>query len=109
MEEGDLEQFTGESCDWTDLPCHLSGFAEWLLDAMLFIPRKTFQLILEALAGIIEAIPVPDFFAQAGSGLGNIPAYTMFFAEFAQIPEGIAIILSAYTIRFLIRRIPLVG
>lgn len=105
----DLEPYEGQSCEWTNLPCHLSSFAEWLLDLLLFIPRKVFELFMDAAAAAIEAIPVPDWVSSASSGLSNIPPGVVFFADFLQLPAGIAIILSAYGIRFLIRRIPVIG
>lgn len=82
---------------------------QWLLDALLWVPRKLFAALLDGLASLIEAIPVPEFVQQAESSLSGISGNVLFFAEKFAIPEGIAMVLSAYVLRFLLRRIPLIG
>ncbi len=87
----------------------LSKFAQWLLDALLWVPLKIWELILDGLASVIESMPVPDFVSTASNAFGSIPSNVLFFANFFALGEGIAMILAAYGIRFLIRRIPLIG
>lgn len=84
-------------------------FTEWLLEAMMYIPRKVWELMLDGFATVLESIPVPDFVNTAGSAFGSIPANVLFFANFFALGEGITMILSAYVLRFIIRRIPLIG
>lgn len=105
MDETKLAPFTGQTCDWYDAPCHLSGFAEWLLGALLFIPRKIFELITDALASLVGAIDIP-FDTNA---LGNIPAGVSWFADITAAPEGFAIVLSALLARFALKLIPTLG
>lgn len=84
-------------------------FTDWLLETLLWLPRELFKLIMDALASVIEAIPVPDFVSEAAGAFGSIPGNVLFFAHYFAVSEGIAFVLSAYLIRFLIRRIPLIG
>ncbi|MNZ72127.1 hypothetical protein D3C78_904970 [compost metagenome] len=82
---------------------------QWLLDALLWLPKKLWQDLLDGLAVLIEAIPVPDFLANAGSFLGGLPTGVVYFFHFFAVPEGIAMICSALLLRFVLRRIPFIG
>lgn len=104
-----LPAYTGASCDWYNVPCHLSSFASWLAKFLEWLPAKAFERLMSALASGVEAIPVPGFFSTASTGLASIPSSVMFFVQFAEIPAGIAMVLSAYGLRFALRRIPFVG
>lgn len=87
----------------------LSDFATWLKDVLLWVPRKLWAELLEALAAVIQAIPVPDFFQTAKSAFTSIPPSVLFFAAKFAVPEGLTMILAAYALRFVLRRIPLIG
>ncbi|MCY1279471.1 hypothetical protein D9M68_328050 [compost metagenome] len=82
---------------------------QWLLDALLWVPQKLWQMILDGFAAVIEAIPVPDFIASAGSFFGGIPASVVYFLDFFAIREGLAMMIAALLLRFILRRIPLIG
>lgn len=85
----------------------LREFAEWLLDILLYIPQKIWELILGAVAAVLEAIPVPAWMQT--DPFANInPGIAWMLNEF-QIAFGLTVVLSALGIRFLIRRIPLIG
>lgn len=87
----------------------LSDFAEWLKDLLLWLPLKVWEMLLDGLATVLESIPVPDFVSTASGAFSSIPGNVLFFANFFALGEGIAMVLSAYAVRFLIRRIPLIG
>lgn len=71
----------------------LSSFFGWLLDGLLSVLERGLSPFLEPLV----------------SGFQHIPDSVMYFLGFLEVPFGIACILSAYSIRFLIRRIPFIG
>lgn len=104
-----IENTQGESCDVTDIACHLSSFSEWLLDALLYVPKWVWQEMLGALAALIEAMPAPDFFATFAGNIGGIAGSVVWFLDLFQFKAGVAMILSALLLRFLIRRIPIIG
>lgn len=81
----------------------------WLVDLMLFVPRKIAELVLDGLASLIEVIPVPSFVSTAGGFLAAIDPTIIFVLQGFAFAEGLAVIFVAYVIRFLIRRIPVVG
>lgn len=80
-----------------------------LVDALLWVPLKLWELLLDGLASVLESIPVPEW-ASGLSGLaGNIPSSVLYFAEPFNLGYGIAVLTSAYGIRFIIRRLPVIG
>jgi hypothetical protein len=104
----DLADYTGQSCDWYDLPCHATGFAEWLFDVALYIPRKSFELLTDALASTIEAIPPLEASSTAVTALSAI-SDAGYVAGLVALQEGIGLVLATLLLRFLLRRIPLIG
>lgn len=86
-----------------------AGFFSYLKDLLLWIPLKLMQGLLEGLAAVLNAIPVPEFFSNAGSYLSALPSGLVYFAQSFQLGYGITVIVSAYVLRFLIRRIPFIG
>lgn len=86
-----------------------AGFWDTLRDLLLWIPLKIWELLLDGLATVIEAIPVPGFLDQADGLFGGLPAGVVYFTDALQLEVGIGFMVSAYVIRFLIRRIPVIG
>lgn len=88
---------------------YLAQALQFLLDMFLWIPKKVWELLLDGLATVIEAIPVPDFVSNIGAYFGAISPNILFFAKLLAIPEGVAMYTTAMLLRFLIRRIPVIG
>jgi hypothetical protein len=82
---------------------------QWIKDFFTWLFQYIWAQILEALAAVINAIPVPDFVYQAQSAFSSLSGNVLFFAQKFAFGEGVAMILAAYAIRFLIRRIPIIG
>ena len=80
----------------------LISFAEWVFEWL-------WQTLLGALIAVLNAIPVPSWLSSAPTVVGAIDPGVAFFLGALQVPSGLAIVLGAYTIRFFIRRIPLIG
>lgn len=87
----------------------LKDFAEWLLDALLFVPRWVWNELLDALAALVEAIPAPDAVASWTANAGSLPANVVWFLELLQFRAGLAMVISALVARWILRRIPLIG
>lgn len=87
----------------------LGDLWQWLKDFLLWLPLKIWELLTDGLAAIIEAIPVPDFLVGVEDMIADIPPEVAFFAAPFMLQQGIAMLLAALLIRFLIRRLPLVG
>lgn len=91
------------SCKWYDVPCWLG----WLRDELKALLLWWYDSLLGGLASLLEAIPVPDFFAQISTI--QVPDGVAFFASAFQLPFGVGLVVGAYTARFILRRIPFIG
>lgn len=78
---------------------------EWLTDWFY----NAWEFIYQGAVEILKAIPVPEWLGSVGALWAAIPDSVLFFLQSFAIPEGLAIVGSAYGIRFLIRRIPIIG
>ncbi|MCQ4306354.1 hypothetical protein [Stutzerimonas frequens] len=58
---------------------------------------------------VIYSLPVPDFIVSAKDALQGIPPSVLFFTSACQVGPGLTMIIGAYVLRFLIRRIPIIG
>jgi hypothetical protein len=81
----------------------------WLLDWLKWGAEWIWNELMGAFIAVLNAIPVPGWLSAAPGVIGAIPPSAAFFLQSLQVPSGLAIIIGAYVIRFIIRRIPLVG
>jgi hypothetical protein len=87
----------------------LGRILSWLVDLLLWVPHKLYGLLLDAFATIIEAIPVPEFMSSLGSLVAGLDPAIAYFAVPLQLGTGMTWVFSALVLRFLIRRIPVIG
>jgi len=87
----------------------LTDFANWLGEKLKELFDWAFGGVLDAFALIFEQIPVPGFFATASGAFSSIPSGVVFFLSVFELNFGISVILTAYALRFIIRRIPFFG
>jgi len=87
----------------------LTDFGQWLLDLLLFIPRKIWQLFLEGAAAVLNALPVPEAFARVSSGGSSLAGSVVWFLDIFAAGTCFSIIIGAAVARFLLRRIPGIG
>lgn len=85
----------------------LADALQWLLDALLWLPLKLFELFMQGFVAVLSAIPVPAW--MENMTFANIPSSVAYFAEAMQIEYGIGIMVTAYIVRFIIRRLPVIG
>jgi hypothetical protein len=102
-------------CGRFNFYCHvrraLSEFAQWLPEGIETAAATILQAIWTPLRALLE--PAIVFLEDQAAGLANIsngiPEGVWYYASGLAIGEGIAIMLTALVIRFVIRRIPLIG
>ena len=75
------------------------------MECRIFDVPCMFDSVVLGVVGFIAQIPVPAVMEQQIV----FPAVIGFWADAFQFPEGFAIIMGAYTARFLVRRIPVIG
>jgi len=84
-------------------------FGQWLIDLLLWVPRKIFELLLDGLASVVEAIPVPSFMSGLEGWVSGLSSAIAYFGAPLQLEAGMGFVLTAWVIRFTIRRIPVIG
>jgi hypothetical protein len=88
---------------------YIKEILAWLLGFIDWIGIEVTKIFLAAFAAIINAIPVPSWVSGASGAIAAIPPGVAYFTSTMHIGTGATIMVSAYTIRFLIRRIPIIG
>ena len=98
-----MDDTTENNCSWYDPSCALA----WLRDELQAFGLWIWDSVLSGLASVVESIPVPDFLQNVE--IHTLPPAVSWAASAFQLDLGLAIIVSAYTARFILRRIPGVG
>jgi hypothetical protein len=91
-----------EECSFYDIFCWLS----WLVTEIKQMFVGLYSAILSSVTDLVSSIPAPDFLTGT---MPTIPASVLYFADLFMVPHGLLVIVSAYLLRFLIRRIPFIG
>lgn len=105
-----------------------AAFSEWLLEMLLWIPRKLFELLSDEGILLVEAIPCANACLQvvssantllSGSGINAVPGAPGALGVVLQwlstalyvsgVVVGLELIMCALLARFVLRRIPLIG
>lgn len=87
----------------------LEAALQFFIDLLLWIPLAIWELLLAALAALLNSIPVPQFLIDASANVTLVDPSVSWAASVLEVPTGVALVFTAYVLRFLIRRIPLVG
>lgn len=96
------------------------SFFDWIVSAIAQIYESifgslytiftyAFQEIVEELVKFLHWIPVPSFLSSAANNLQAIPPGVSWFLGLMEFNEGLAMIMFAYALRFIVRRIPFIG
>lgn len=93
--------------DWDWLTDWLDAAWAWLIELLLWVPQKLYGVLLGALSAVLNAIPVPSW--AEGISLDWIPAGMAYFVAPFHLDLALTAITGGYLIRFLIRRIPVIG
>lgn len=91
-----------DTCEMLDLGCHLNTLGDKLLEFFQWV----WQLVIDAVVAVLSAIPVPDWMS---TGSFQLPGEVLWFASVLELQYGLGVMSAAWTIRFLIRRIPVIG
>ena len=87
----------------------LIAFATWLIGFVLYPIKWANHQITAWLVDIVNAVSLPSWWTSATSLWSGVPEYVRFFAGWFNLSLGLSIILAAYLIRFMIRRLPIIG
>ena len=84
------------------------GFG-WIVEFVLWCVVKLFLMLGDALLYVLELVPVPDWLTAAGTNLGLVPGDVWYFLEPFHFGTGLSWMLGALLLRFMIRRLPVIG
>jgi hypothetical protein len=93
--------------DWDWLTDWLDAAFAWLVELLLWLPNKVYELFLAGLLAVVNAIPVPSW--ATGIDLDWIPSGMAYWLEPFNVGLGLTCVLGGVLWRFLIRRIPVIG
>jgi hypothetical protein len=77
----------------------------WLFSFLVDLPLYVLSLLFAGLATVINDIPAPGFFSDAAGWIGSMPPLAAYLLQTFAIGAGLTMVLSAYTLRFAIRRV----
>lgn len=87
----------------------LLAVLDWLLDYVDYLLYSLFEAVLSGLASALAEIPRPDVFVQAESAFCSNFSALGYAAGNIDIGGPLTLIFSAYVLRFVIRRLPVIG
>lgn len=87
----------------------LLAVLDWLLDYVGYLAYSLFETLLAGLVSALEAIPRPDVFATVQSEFCSNFSALGYAAGNIDIGGPLTLIFSAYVLRFVIRRLPVIG
>lgn len=93
----------------TSLFLYVENLVNAIFDTVLVMPEYVFSQLCEGIVEFFNSFPVPDFVSSAGGAFQSVPASIIFYGNALQIGPGIAMVLSAYLLRFILRRVPIIG
>ena len=98
-----IKAFFAAVWDW------IVGFFGFLIESLQWVFKWAISTVLEALIALLSAIPVPEWLTSVGGLMGAVPSSVLWGAQFVQLPYGLSVMGSALLLRFMIRRLPIVG
>jgi hypothetical protein len=87
----------------------ISRILLWLVDFAQWLGDLAISTVLGAFITLLNAIPVPAFMTGAPSVLASVPSGVLWFFNILQLGSGLTIFVTAWLLRFLIRRVPIIG
>lgn len=89
----------------------IEGMVDWLVDQFQGVFWWAFHAIADVALLLLYLIPVPGWMHADNliALFQNIPPSVWWGLEALQVQTGAAMVLTAYTVRFLIRRVPFLG
>lgn len=85
----------------------INNLAGWLSDFLLWLPRELFAFFLDQLGNFLGLIPIPNWLSYAASVV--VPPGLVWWLELLQIGLAVKLCGGAWMLRFLLRRVPVIG
>lgn len=88
---------------------YLRSIIEWIIAFPEWVIRWVFFKFMEAFGVILGAFPAPQFLTDFATYAAALTGEVWWFLNMFKITEGFSMVISALMLRFLIRRLPVVG
>ncbi|AMQ93041.1 hypothetical protein ACT75_00135 [Aggregatibacter actinomycetemcomitans] len=87
------------------------GLLKWLFDSVVlkFIVFSLIYLCIQEVVPLLLDIFVGDKFDEIKQLLGQVPENVAYILKMFRVDFAFKVVLSAYLMRFVIRRIPIIG
>ena len=86
---------------------------DWLIDALLYIPRVLFSWITDAILYMVDNFPfhdeIYDLVNNIQNSLDSFPPDALYMLNICQFEYGVHVVVISLTIRFLIKLTPFIG
>jgi hypothetical protein len=92
-------------CEGFDLGCWGESFINGISAAFF----KIFELLVLGIVKFIDLMPLPFDGTDVTNAINALPSEVFWAFNLFDIGQGVTIVLSAYLIRFIIRRLPVIG
>lgn len=94
----------------------MTAFGEWLLfiikeiiNFVVKLPYTIIEWLWEGFLDLLDSSFIMALLETAGDMFSAMPSGVWYFLSVVQFPFGVAVIISAYTLRFIVRRLPFIG
>jgi hypothetical protein len=87
----------------------LIQFATWIWHGFLDLLIDGLVALFAAAAYLVEHIPPPPQGSHLATAVAAVPCEVWYFLAPFNVVSGIQVIVAAYLVRFLIRRLPVIG
>jgi hypothetical protein len=87
----------------------LSQIFAWFIQFAQWCFEWVWSEILGALVTVLSIIPVPQWLSDAPNVLANVPSGVVYVLTILQFQAGMTIMIGAWLLRFLIKRLPIIG
>jgi hypothetical protein len=85
----------------------ISDFFDLLIELLLWIPRKIYEMFVDIVAYFINLLPSEGFDVQGA--INGWPSDLAYFLGVFEVDYGITVMFTALIARFILRRIPVIG
>jgi len=92
-----------------DLLAFINEVLKWLLDLVLWVPREIYAELMESVLGLLQELDTGEGVQLMSSSYGELDGFIRYVIAGLNLEYGLSILFGAYVIRFLIRRIPVIG
>lgn len=96
---------------WAWLSEKVLGAAQWVVDQLVAVVMVVAEWVLEGVLFFAGLVPWPAWVSgdAVETAVCSLPSGVLYFLEPMALGYGVGVVLAAWALRFLVRRLPVVG